>query len=157
VADYDKVIPPGGEGKITLKVDTRGYQGKVTKNARVYTNDPKNPVTNLNLEVFVKIPILVSARYVRLEGLPGEKDTKAIEIKAQKEKALTLEPASFNLEAKATYRIEEIAPGKEYRVSFTNISELEETYLGFLRLKTNYPEKPEITIRIRGRFRAKTQ
>jgi hypothetical protein len=97
VAEFDKVVPPGGEGKITLKVDTRGYRGEVSKNARVYSNDPKNPVSTLSLKVFVKVPILVSARYVRLEGLPGEKDTKTVEIKAQKEKALTLEAVGLSL------------------------------------------------------------
>lgn len=157
MADFDKVIPPGGEGKITLKVDTRGYQDKVHKSARVYSNDPKTPVTTLSLDVFVKVPIFVSTRYVRLEGLPGDKVSKAVEIKAQKEKPLTLEPLSFNLDAKATYRLEEITPGKEYKVSFANISKTPETYLGYLRLKTNYPEKPEITIRVRGKFRTKNQ
>ena len=157
MADFDKVIPPGGEGKMTLKIDTRGYQDKVHKSARVYSNDPKTPVMTLGLDVFVKVPIFVSTRYVRLEGLPGDKVTKTVEIKAQKEKPLTLEPLSFNLDAKATYRIEEITPGKGYKVSFTNISGVPETYLGYLRLKTNYPEKPEISIRVRGKFRAKNQ
>ncbi|MEE9421295.1 MAG: OS_HP3 family (seleno)protein, partial [Desulfatiglandaceae bacterium] len=27
-----------------------------------------------------------------------------------------------------------------------------QTYTGFLKIKTNYPEKPEITVRIRGRI-----
>ena len=157
MASFDHTIPPGGEGKVTLKVDTRGYQDKVRKSARVYTNDPKNPVMTLSLDVFVKVPIFVSSRYVRLEGLPGDKMSKAVDIKAQKEKPLTLKPLSFNLDAKATYRIEEIVPGKEYKVSFANISETAETYLGFLRLKTNYPENPEISIRIRGKFLAKSQ
>jgi len=136
-----------------LKVNTRGYRSEVTKTARVYTNDPKNPVSTLSIKAFVKVPIFVSTRYVRLEGLPGDKVTKAVEIKAQKDKPLALEAASFNLDAKAIYRIEEVIPEKEYRVSFTNISDSAETYLGFLRLKTNYPEKPEISIRIRGKFR----
>jgi hypothetical protein len=157
VADYDKVIPPGGEGKVTLKIDTGGYRGEVTKNTRVHTNDPKNPVSTLTIKAFVKVPIFVSTRYVRLEGLAGDKVTGTVDIKAQKERPLALEPAGFNLDAKATYRIEEITPGKEYKVHFTNISDSAGTYLGFLRLKTNYPEKPEISIRVRGRFRPEGQ
>ena len=39
MASFDKAIPPGGEGKITLSVDTRGYQGKIHKTARIFTND----------------------------------------------------------------------------------------------------------------------
>ena len=123
------------------------------KSARVYTNDPKNPVTTLVLEGVVKVPIFVSSRYVRLQGVPGARVTGSIDIRAEKEKPLSLEAVGFNLDTKATYRIEEITPGKAFKVSFTNISEANGTYLGFLKLKTNYPEKPEITIRIRGQFR----
>jgi len=134
-------------------VDTRGYRGKVRKSAKVYTNDPKNPVTTLVLEGVVKVPIFVSSQYVRLGGVTGAKATGSIDIRAEKETPLSLEPVSFNLDKKATYRIEEVEPGKAFKVTFTNISESDETYLGFLTLKTNYPEKPEITIRIRGRFK----
>lgn len=40
-SDYTKVVPPGKEGKITLSVGTEGYNGAVSKNAEVYTNDPQ--------------------------------------------------------------------------------------------------------------------
>lgn len=136
-----------------MKVDTHGYRGKIHKSANVFTNDPKNPITTLVLEGVVKVPIFVSSQYVRLEGAPGAKVTRSIEIQAEKKKPLSLEVVAFNLDKEATYHIEEITPGKAFKVSFTNVWGISGTYLGFLRLKTNYPEKPEITIRIRGQFR----
>ncbi len=39
---FDRAIPPGGEGKITLQVKTAGYQGKISRGAKVYSNDPRN-------------------------------------------------------------------------------------------------------------------
>lgn len=39
--DFTKIIPPGKEGKITLSVGTDAYNGAVSKNAEVYTNDPQ--------------------------------------------------------------------------------------------------------------------
>jgi hypothetical protein len=49
-SDYDKVIAPGKEGKITLEVKhTEGYKGDVTKNATVTTNDPALPSFQLIL------------------------------------------------------------------------------------------------------------
>jgi len=52
-----------------------------------------------------------------------------------------------------TYRIEEVEPGRLFKVHFTSIPGPAETYRGVLKLKTNYPEKPEIIIPIRARFR----
>jgi hypothetical protein len=42
-SDFDKVIEPGKEGKITLEIkNTEHYKGEVTKNATVTTNDPEH-------------------------------------------------------------------------------------------------------------------
>ena len=37
---FDRAIPPGGEGKIILQVNTAGFQGAIDKSARVSSNDP---------------------------------------------------------------------------------------------------------------------
>ena len=36
-------LPPGGEGKIEVKVSTRGRKGKLAKTITVESNDPKTP------------------------------------------------------------------------------------------------------------------
>ena len=109
-------------------------------------------VVTLGVKAFVKVPIYVSPRYVRLYGKEGQSVTRVIEIRAGLEKPLTLEPGQFNLEGKVKYTIEEIEKGRRFKARFTTIPSPSQTYRGFLKLKTNYPEKPEITIRIRGRF-----
>jgi hypothetical protein len=49
-SDYDKVIEPGKEGKITLEIKhTEGYKGEVQKNATVTTNDPAQATFTLLL------------------------------------------------------------------------------------------------------------
>jgi hypothetical protein len=152
VASFDRTIPPGGEGKITLTVDTKGYQGKIRKSARVYTNDPKTRETTLNLMAFVKEPVYLSPRYVSLRGKEGERITRVVEIKAGLDKPLTLTPDQFNLEGKLTYTVEEVEKGRRFIIRFNSIPGPPQTYQGFLNFKTNYPEKPVINIRIRGRF-----
>jgi hypothetical protein len=72
VASFDPAVPPGGEGKITLKINTKGYQGSVRKSARVKSNDPEKPDIILALKATVKVPVYVSSRYVNLYG-NGEK------------------------------------------------------------------------------------
>ena len=58
MANFDKAIPPGGEGKITLTVRTKGYQGMIRKAARVKTNDPANKNVVLVVKAMVKNPHL---------------------------------------------------------------------------------------------------
>jgi hypothetical protein len=157
VAHFDKAIPPGGEGKIQIKVKTKGYQGTIHKSARVYTNDPANNIVKLSIKAVIQVPIYVSSRRVNLYGTEGQVLTKLVEVRAELNKPLELTPGQFNLAEKLTYTIEEIEKGRKFQVRFTNIPGPVQSYHGFLKLKTNYPEKPEITIPITGRFRKKTQ
>ena len=43
-------LPPGGEGKIEVKVSTRGRKGKLQKSVTVYSNDPTQPRFMLKVE-----------------------------------------------------------------------------------------------------------
>ena len=152
MAHFDKAIPPGGEGKIKLQVTTKGYQGSVQKSAKVYHNDPNTENLVLTLKAHVKVPIHLSSRYVRLYGKEGQSITRVVDIKAELDKPLKINPIEFNLKDKLSYTIEEIEKGKKYRIKFKSIPGPPQTYTGFLKLKTNYPEKPELTVRIRGRI-----
>jgi hypothetical protein len=50
VARFDRAIPPGGEGKITLKANLKGYKGDVRKTATVDCNDPQTSRIKLALQ-----------------------------------------------------------------------------------------------------------
>jgi len=152
VASYDRSIPPGGEGKITLKLNTTGYEGKVRKAARVYTNDPKTPQEILVIDALVKTPIMVSDKMVFLQGTTQETIIKSIDIKGELSKPLKLEPVDYTLDKKVKFNIEEVTKGKHYRVTFTSIPNVGNYYQGLLKLRTSYPEKPELVIHVRGKF-----
>ena len=150
MAHFDRAIPPGGEGKITLKINTKGYDGKFRRAARVYTNDPSSSMETLTLEVFVKTPIQVSPRSVYIQGKATETLTRFVDIKGDPAKPLKIQVADFTLSQRLTYSIEEISPGKRFRINFTTIPNVAGHYRGRLLLKTNYPEKPELAIFVRG-------
>lgn len=155
MAYFDKAIPPGGKGKITLSVKTEGYQGAIHKTAKVYTNDPASSLVTLDIKAFIKVPIYLSSRYVNFYGKEGQILTRVIEIKAQLDKPLELTPAEFNLSDMITYTLEEIEKGRKFQIRFTSTPGPHQSYRGFLKLRTNYPEKPEITLWIRGRVQKK--
>ena len=151
MAEFDKVILPGGKGKIRLQIETEGYQGNIKKSARVYTNEPEKKPISLRMKAFVKVPIKVSPRYVYLSGPEGKSITRVVEIKAELEKPLVLNPVQFNLDEKLEYTLEETEKGKRFHVNFRSNPGVKQAYRGFLKFKTNYPEKPELIIQITGR------
>lgn len=153
MARFDRVIPPGGEGRISLKVNMAHYHGAISKKAKVYTNDPVNRLATLTIKAFVKTPIYFYPKNVNLLARVGQKVTKTIRIKAGEELPLKLEEGYFDLAEKVTYRMEETIAGREFKILFTSIPGPAENYRGVLRLKTNYPERPEITIPIRGNIK----
>jgi hypothetical protein len=129
-----------------------GYEGALSWHATVTTNDPNIKIFTIWLKAFVSVPIYISPRYAGLGGTEGESVTKSIEIKAGLEKPLSLEPSEFNLEGKATYKIEEIEKGRIFKVHITNVPGVAGYFRGLLKLKTNYDEKPIIAIKINGQF-----
>ena len=78
--------------------------------------------------------------------------TGEVDISSGLDKPLTLTPERFTLSGKVTYSLSEIEKEKRYRVTFQNIPGKPENYRGFLKLKTNFPEKPDVSIWIIGRF-----
>jgi hypothetical protein len=90
---------------------------------------------------------------VRLSGEEGAIVTKSAEITAGLDKPLELEPIRFDLEGRATYRIEEIERGRKFIVRFSNVPGAAKSFSGSLSLGTNYDERSTVTIKVRGRFK----
>ncbi len=74
-------------------------------------------------------------------------------ITGSENRPLVIEVKYFDLKGIVEYNIETIEEGKKYRVSVQNAPDANANFRGYLKFKTNYPEKPELSIYIRGRFR----
>lgn len=136
-----------------MKLSTGGYPGTIRKTARIYTNDPLKRIQVITIRADVRAPVAVSSLYLYFAGLSDSVITKTVEIEGRDQEPLRLEPLSFDLEDKLVYRIDEVTPGRAYRVHVSTIPGRAGTYLGALKLKTNHPKKPTLTIRIRGRIK----
>lgn len=136
-----------------MRVEAQGYTGKVSKSATVYTNEPQGNSHTITLEAFIRPLISIMPESLFLEGQTGQVVKGSVQIRAEAEKELHLEPVQFDLESKVVYSIEEVKPGKLFMLHFSNVPGLTGMIHGTLRLKTNYPEKPEVNVRIRCRFR----
>lgn len=155
MAGFDRSVPPGGEGKITLKINTKNYQGKIRKGAKVLTNDLKNSSLSLTIAATIKTSISLSTRGVNLRGLSDRKITKTVTIRANENVPLKLEQIKYDLSEKIPYKIEEIEDGKVFKLFFNTIPGITKSCRGILKLKTNYIDKPVITIRVNARLSKK--
>lgn len=152
VAHFDSTVPPNGEGKISVKIDTKGFDGPERWVVKVFSNDPKWGEAILDLRANVKPVITVSGTAVLFSGKKNTAMSREIEIGTGLDRPLVLTPAQFTLSGRVTYSLSEIEKEKRYRLTFQNVAGKAENYRGFLKLKTNLAEKPEVTIWIIGRF-----
>jgi hypothetical protein len=123
----------------------------------VYSNDPEHPQIKLAVNAQIKVPISVEPRGVLLEGFKDDDITAVATIRAHDDQPLILEPVTLSVSQKVTYELKTVEEGKVYQVVFRNISREEDKYSGFLKLKTNYSLKPEITVMVFGYIRGNLQ
>lgn len=120
-AGYDKEIPAGGEGKITLKIDTKRFNGALKKTAAVYSNADREPY-QLTLTGTVATPLKVDPEYPRIDAIRGS-EPKPIEITLTKNTSEELRVTGVNIEETKrdifTAELKEIEPGKEYKILVT--------------------------------------
>lgn len=88
--------------------------------------------------------------------MEGQSTTRVVDVRAELDRPLELTPTKFNLAEKLTYTIEEIEKGRHFQIRFTTLPGPPQTYRGYLKLKTNYPETPKITIRVSGLIKEKS-
>ena len=153
MARYDRTIPPGGEGKITLELHTKNYQGNLHKSARVSTNDPKNPTLMIALKGKVWAPIHVKPQHARLFGVSGEDVETTIHIYGNKQEPLALEMGSVTIPDKVAVQLKALEENKVYQLKIKNKVAGETQYNGQIKLATNYPEKPELLIHVSANVR----
>ena len=145
------MIPPGGKGKIKVKIDTKEYEGRISKKVYVMTEDLREFFLVVNADIVA--PIKVSPKKVYFVGRKDKVLTSEVKIEANLNRPLIIKPASFDLNGKVGYRIEEVKKGKVYKILLKKFPLSERKISGELKLKTNYPEIPYISIKIKGYFR----
>ena len=140
-------------GNITLELRTKGYQGKIHKTARVFSNDPKSPQVSIGMKGIVWSPVYIQPRYVHLKGTEGDEIQTSIELKAQKKEPLIVKLASVSTPDKVEVTLEEEEKGRSYKLTVKEKGTVEGKYRGQVTLATNYPDKPQIVIPVVANIR----
>jgi hypothetical protein len=153
VARFDRAIPPGGEGRITLEVKTAKYQGKILKSAKVFSNDPKQPRVTIGLTGNVWAPVRINPQYAWLNGIVGDTVENVVRLRGQKKASLIVRLASVSIPDKVDVELKEVEKGRGYELKIRNKVQGEAKYAGEVKLTTNYSERREIRIKVSGNIR----
>lgn len=151
MARYDRVIPPGGTGEITLTIDTGKVRGNFEKKAIVWSNDQERMSVALYLRGEVKPHILLEpGGYLSLWGVKGRVPKEHLDIINNHTRPFKLTGIDSDLPDHIRWRLEEIRPGYIYKLEVEDVSKRAGDYTGHLNIRTDNPKKPELVIIING-------
>jgi hypothetical protein len=149
IARFDRTIPPGGEGKVTLKLDVSGFQGYVKKTATVISDDPAHPRVVLYLEGTVTPLIAVlPEKTVSFQGMPENLKEKVVDFVSTSH-PFRIRKVEDDLGGKVAYGLETVEDGHHYRIRISNKAR-HGNYRGSITLHTDFSEKPELTVWVSG-------
>jgi hypothetical protein len=161
VTEFDKVIPPGGVGKVTASVDTSHFKGQIAKSVTVTTNDPAAQRTTLTLKADVRVPVDVQpSETAMFQGRVGHLTPVVLTISSSDDAPfdiVSIEPSDASVTAtvvpaegeKSTKKTGTLAAGaKKYVMTVSASPSLKVgTSSGQITVKTTHPKAPELPLR----------
>ena len=151
---YDRTIPPGGVGQVTLQVNTTGYRGKITKSAEVTTNDPTKRKSKIYLAMNVRTYITVEpGTKIMLRGIVGDDIRRAVRIFASDDQPLEITKIQSNLGSAIDYKLNRKDDSHQYELEVVSKVTDRKTASGFITLHTNHPKKKVVKLSVHIRIR----
>lgn len=118
VAQFDRVIPPGGKGLINLDLDTSGISGSFRKTAVVNTNDPSNPFITLIMtgETASKVKV-EKGRRLDLVGCVGQNTAVSTTISGIEGQPVILAGVENPMQEYLTTELSPVPGGRSYNLT----------------------------------------
>ncbi len=149
VADYDRVIPPGGQGKITLTIKPFSVMRDFLKQTKVKFNDPARPELELNLKGYVQPIIEIQPNHiVRLRGKVDEDVRGQVRFVSHLPGPWEIKSFDNSIPQRIAVSLKAEEPGKVYVLEVRNISRDSGNYGGKIELLTTSKERPRLIVRV---------
>jgi hypothetical protein len=149
--NYDRVIPPGGAGKIVFTIKPYSAIHKFCKKGMIFSNDPASPVTAIqlcgNAKPFIEIQ---PSHIVRFTGQPHDHLVSRIRLISHQKTPLTIKGFDTDLGDKVEVKIKEEKPGQIFEVEITNRLKEIGAYKGKIEILTSSDKRPRLILRIFG-------
>jgi len=148
-SEYDKMIPPGGQGKISFTVKTNSTSSQKTVSPVIRTNDPTSPTFKFTITGKVKPVITLtpaSAQFGRINR--GQKvNPKTIVVTNHTSEHMQLETIPNRGTTIFSCAKKEVEAGKVYNLIITPSRPFRDRVNStYLRFKTGISKMPEIRI-----------
>ena len=155
---YDRTIPPGGVGQVTLQVDTTGLRGKITKSAKVTSNDPRQSKSKIYLSMNVRTYIAVEpGTKILLRGTVGDDIRRVVHIRPTDNQPLEITKVQSNLRSVIDYELKRKDDSHQYELEVVSKATDRKTASGSISLHTNHPKKKVVKLSVHIRIRAELE
>ena len=153
VASYDKTIPPGQQGAITLTIKPFSVIHQFKKETKIRLNDPQRPMVQLVM-TGVALPFIeiLPSHIVRLKGAPGEEVKGQVHFISHLPTPWEIKGYRTSIPDKIDVTLKPEVPGKEYVLVVRNKSREAGPYAGLVELFTTSKERPRLIVRVFGEF-----
>jgi hypothetical protein len=159
VAEHPEVVPPGGKGEITLKLDTTGITGAFRKTAVVASNDSSQPFVTLVMtgETLGRIKVEgADGRRLKLAGCLGQEITTSATLVDPQGGQLFIAAVENPMDDYLKAELTPLEPGKRYRLTLTATASQPMEFAGPLFLVVPGSGKVSLfaMVEVRGPFTA---
>jgi hypothetical protein len=153
VPSYDKTIPPGGQGEITLTIKPYSVIHQFKKVTKVRLNDPQQPLVNLTMSgtalPFIEIQ---PSHIVRLKGAPGEQVQGQVRFISHLPVPWKITEFRTTIPDKIAVTLRPEVPDKVYVLEVRSTGSQSGPYAGLVELFTTSKERPRMIVRVFGEF-----
>ena len=151
VPSFDKTIPPGGQGSITLTIKPFSVLHQFKKETKVRLNDPERPMLYLSLtgvaQPFIEIQ---PSHIVRLRGSPGEDIRGQVRFVSHLPMPWKITEVRTTIPDQIEVNLKPEVPDKVYVLEVRNKSQQSGPYAGLVELFTTSKERPRLIVRVFG-------
>ncbi len=151
VPNYDKTIPPGGQGNITLTIKPFSVIHQFKKESLVRLNDPDQPRLNLVLtgvaQPFIEIQ---PSHIVRLRGASGDDIRGQVRFVSHLPTPWKITEYRTNIPDKIEVSLKPEVPDKVYVLEVRNKAQQPGPYAGLIELFTSSEKRPRLIVRVFG-------
>lgn len=151
VADYDRSIPPGGQGQIHLGIKPYSVMHQFRKETKIFVNDPERPKFTLVLTGTAKPFIEIQPSHiVRLRGAPGDNLRGEVRFTSHLPGPFKITEFRTNVPDKVEVNLKEVEPNRVFVLEVKNKARSSGPYAGIVELTTTSKERPRLLVRVFG-------
>jgi hypothetical protein len=149
--DPPRQIPPGSEGKFTVRVNTAGYGGdRLRKSVVVYTNDPVSPVFTLSISGDVEAFAEIQPARALLQGAGDSPVFSQVRIVPKADYPFRVLETTARIGENIRFRLDADNEDGPFTLHVENLQKTAGRYNDLIVLKTNSSVHPEIKVHVIG-------